>query len=234
MTLLAEHGLDGLGDLELDQVARLAAAVCGTPRATVNLLDDAQPDPPADAQRSDLQAEAPRPDLQPDAPRPDLLTLPPRWVTLRGETTHEGRTLRSVTLVDEAVALTAPHPGFALQVGIGVRLAEPDASGQPGPEEKAVLRRFEAGLVQALGPAGRLVASLTVDGVREYLAYVAGTDVLLPWREAAPAGMDSHDWQVQVLEDPRWLGLREIAGLLEAGEELSAPLVEVQPPGSAT
>ena len=47
MTLLAEHGLDGLGDLELDQVARLAAAVCGTPRATVNLLDHAQQHPVA-------------------------------------------------------------------------------------------------------------------------------------------------------------------------------------------
>ena len=172
-----------------------------------------------------------QPDEQADGPRPDLLTLPPRWVTLTGETVHEGRTLRSVTLVDEAAALAAPHPGFPLQVGIGVRLAEPDASGQPGPEEKAALRRFEAGLVQALGPSGRLVAALTVDGVREYLAYVAGTDVLLPWRDAAPVGMESHDWQVQVLEDPRWLGLREIAGLLDPGEELSAPLVEVQPPG---
>ena len=163
--------------------------------------------------------------------QPDLLTLPPRWVTLRGEAVHEGRTLRSVTLVDEAVALAAPHAGFGLQVGVGVRLAEPDESGQPSAAERPVLRRFEAGLVQALGPEGRLVASLTVDGVREYLAYVRSTDVLLPWREAAPAGMDSHDWQVQVLEDPSWLGLREIAGLLQPGEELSAPLTEVRPPG---
>ena len=42
MTLLAEHGLDGQDDLELDQVARLAAAVCGAPRAAVSLLDEHQ------------------------------------------------------------------------------------------------------------------------------------------------------------------------------------------------
>ncbi len=40
--LLAEHGLEGSAvDPELAQVARLAAALCGVPLATVNLLDDA-------------------------------------------------------------------------------------------------------------------------------------------------------------------------------------------------
>ncbi|MCW2779394.1 MAG: hypothetical protein JWN17_3119 [Frankiales bacterium] len=169
-----------------------------------------------------------------DAPLPppddDLLVVVPRWVTLQGEYTEDGRGLRAVTLLDEAVALGAPFEGFPLQVGVGVHLLEPDSSGQPSAAERPALKAFEAGLVQALGDQGRLVAALTVDGVREYVAYVRSTDVLMPWRDAPPAGMDVHDWQVQVLQDPSWLGLREIAGLLQPGEELLAPLEELAPP----
>ena len=159
----------------------------------------------------------------------DLLALPPRWVTLRGEPDGGGPV--AVTLLDEAVALAAPFPDFALQVGIGLVLQQPDDAGQVSPEEKPALKAFERALVHALGPAGRLVAVLTVDGVREYVAYVSDVEVLMPWREAPPEGMTSHDWQVQVLQDPSWLGLREIAGLLQPGEELLGPLPEIGPDG---
>lgn len=169
---------------------------------------------------------------------PDLLVVQPRWVTLEGEFTdpeaEQPRLLRTVTLLDEAVALGAPFEEFGLQVGVGVQLHEVDETGQPAPDEKARLRSFQAGLVQALGDQGRLVAALTVDGVREYVAYVRSTDVLVPWQEAPPAGMDTHDWQVQVLEDPTWLGLREIAGLLQPGEEDLPPLTELGGPAQGT
>lgn len=166
----------------------------------------------------------------PSAPRlPDLLVVTPRWVTVEGvaDPDGDGRALRAVTLLDEAVALGAPFEEFPLQVGIGVHLHEVDDGGQPTPEEKTVLRAFQTALVQALGDQGRVVAALTVDGVREYVAYVRSTDVLLPWQSGPPAGMEERDWQVQVLEDPTWLGLREIAGLLQPGEEELGPLVEV-------
>jgi hypothetical protein len=163
-------------------------------------------------------------------PTSDLLVVVPRWVTLQGEYTEDGRGLRAVTLLDEAVALGAPFEGFPLQVGIGVQLLEPDSAGQPSAQERPALKAFEAALVQALADQGRLVAALTVDGVREYVAYVRSTDVLLPWRQAPPAGMDVHDFQVQVLSDPSWLGLREIAGLLQPGEQELAPLQELAPP----
>ncbi|MCW2607751.1 MAG: hypothetical protein JWO60_2444 [Frankiales bacterium] len=171
----------------------------------------------------------------PAAPRvPDLLVVQPRWVTLEGEFTDpeaaEPRPLRAVTLLDEAVALGAPFEEFPLQVGLGVHLQEVDDTGQPTPAEKAVLREFQTAVVQALGDQGRVVAALTVDGVREYVAYLRSTDVLVPWQDAPPAGMDTRDWQVQVLEDPTWLGLREIAGLLQPGEETLGPLPEVQGP----
>ena len=162
-------------------------------------------------------------------PAADLLSLPPRWVTLRGEPDGGGPV--AVTLLDEAVALAAPFPDFGLQVGIGVVLQQPDETGQVSAQERPALKAFEHGLVHALGPAGRLVAVLTVDGVREYVAYVRDVAVLQPWREEPPAGMTSHDWQVQVLQDPRWLGLREIAGLLQPEEAELAPLVELGPDG---
>lgn len=165
-----------------------------------------------------------------DLPDDGLFEVAPRWVTLRGEYTDEDRTVRAVTLIDEAVALGAPFDGFVLQVGVGVPLGETDGTGQPTADERAALRTFEQGLVQALGRSGRLVATLTVDGLREYVAYLRDTTPLLAWREDVPAGMDGRDWQVQVMEDPAWLGLRELAGLLPPGHEELGPLTEVPSP----
>ena len=166
-----------------------------------------------------------------DTPETALLSVPPRWVTLQGEFVDgegpDARGMRAVTLLDEAVALGAPFEGFPLQVGIDVTLLQPDSTGQPSAEERPALKAFEAGLVQALGDQGRLVGVLTVDGHREYLAYVRSTDVLMPWQTSTPPGMDQHDFGVQVMQDPTWLGLREIAGLLQPGEELLGPLSEV-------
>ncbi len=174
---------------------------------------------------------------------PDLLVVAPRWMTVEGEFTEPGtdpgsagdaappRTLTAVTLLDEAVALGAPFEEFPLQVGLAVTLHDVEVSGQPTAGETLALRAFQAALVQAIGAQGRVVAALTVDGVREYVAYVRSTDVLLPWQAAAPEGMDTRDWQVQVLQDPTWLGLREIAGLLQPGESGLEPLPELSAPG---
>lgn len=149
----------------------------------------------------------------------DLDRLPPRWVTLTA--TSDG--LPVITLVDEAVALAAPFPSHPVQVGLGVHLNEPDELGQPGDVDRPLLRSFEQALVTALGSDARLVSSLTLQGVREYVAYARSTEVLERWQQEPPPGLDTHDVQVFAIEDPSWKGLREIAGLLEPGEEPLRP-----------
>ena len=149
----------------------------------------------------------------------ELAAVPPRWVTLTA--TVDG--LPSITLVDEAVALAAPFPSHPVQLGFGVHLHEPDRLGQPGPAESADLRRFEQALVDALAGTARVVSVLTLQGVREYVAYATDLELLESWQQEPPAGLDTHDVQVMVLPDPTWKGLREIAGLLEPGEQPLRP-----------
>jgi hypothetical protein len=147
----------------------------------------------------------------------DLDALPPRWVTLTA--TDDG--LPVVTLVDEAVALAAPFASHPWQIGVGVHLAEPDPLGQPGEGERAALRALEQELVDGLAPVARLVSSLTLRGVREYVFYARDTSTLEAFAARAPEA--SHEVQAFALEDPSWKGLREIAGLLEPGEEPLRP-----------
>lgn len=155
----------------------------------------------------------------------DLHALKPSWVTLTS--TVDGTPV--ITLVDEAVALAAPFASHPLQVGLGVRLNDPDALGQPGESERDDLKRLERGVVDALGTDARLVASITLQGIREYVAYAVDGSFLQAWTEEAPDGLNSHEVQVMVMEDPTWKGLREIAGLLEPGEAPLRPGEEVQP-----
>jgi hypothetical protein len=148
---------------------------------------------------------------------PDLLDVPPRWAQL----VDDSEDLVVVEL-DDAAAEGAPWPGFGVQLVVTVTLVDPDPDGQPYDEEHAALGRWRSALEAALSDGGRLVATITCDGVREHVAYLRSTAVVEPWRAAPPPGLGSHEAQVAVVEDPTWLGLREIAGLLEDGEE---PLV---------
>jgi hypothetical protein len=127
-----------------------------------------------------------------------------------------------VVELDDAAAEGAPWPGFGVQLVVTVTLIDPDPEGQPYDEEHAVLARWRTALETALGDAGRLVATITCDGVREHIAYLRSADLVEAWREAPPEGLGTHEAQVAVVEDPTWLGLREIAGGLEDGED---PLV---------
>ena len=127
-----------------------------------------------------------------------------------------------VVELDEAAAQEAPWPELPVQLAVTVALQDPDADGQPYDVEHEQLSRWRAALEAALGEDGRLVATITADGVREHLAYVRSSAVVDGWREAPPPGLGSHEAQVAVVDDPTWLGLREVAGLLEDGEE---PLV---------
>ena len=147
----------------------------------------------------------------------DLLAVRPRWSQLVDD--EDGLV---VVEVDDAVAEQAPWPGFDVQLVVTVTIADPDPDGQPYDEEHADLARWHADLARALGGAGRVVATLTADGVREHVAYLRDRSVVEAWREAPPPGLDSHDAQVVLVDDPQWKGLREIAGLLAEGEE---PLV---------
>lgn len=150
----------------------------------------------------------------------DLLSTPSAWVQLLDDT--EGLI---VLELDEAVVAGAPWPGYGVQLAVSVTVQEPDLTGQPFDDEHVALGALQWALEQALEGHGRLVATITMDGVRELVAYVDATAVVEAWRAAPPEGFGSHDMQVQLLDDPGWRGLREIAG--ELGDE--PPL---RPPGT--
>ena len=144
---------------------------------------------------------------------------PPAWVQV---VDHTGGL--TVLELDEALVDGAPWAGLGTQLGISVTLHLPDPTGQPYDDEHAVPLALQASVVAALGADGRLVATITMDGVRELVAYVRSPGVVQAWQSHPPDGLGSHDVEVTLLEDPTWLGLREMAGLL--GDEL--PL---RPPG---
>jgi hypothetical protein len=145
------------------------------------------------------------------------VNVPPVWIQLVDD--QDGLV---VVELDDAAARAAPLPEYGVQLVVTVTLQDPDHEGQPYDVEHAQLGRWRTALQRALGEDGRLVATLTAAGVREHVAYVRSPTVVEAWREAPPAGLGSHDAQVALVPDPTWLGLREIAGLLEDGEE---PLV---------
>lgn len=145
---------------------------------------------------------------------PNLLDVPARWAQLVDDTDE-----LVVVELDDAAAEGAPWPGFGVQLVVTVTLLDPDPDGQPYDEEHDELARWRSALEAALHDAGRLVATITCDGVREHVAYLRSTAVVETWREAPPPGLGSHEAQVAVVDDPTWLGLREIAGLLEDGEQ---------------
>lgn len=147
----------------------------------------------------------------------ELREVAPRWEQLVDD--EEGMV---VVELDEAVAEGAPWPELAVQLVVTVTIEDPDPTGQPYDEEHAALGRWRAALEAALGDDGRLVATLTADGVREHVAYVRDESVVTAWQTSPPPGLGSHDAQVVLVPDPTWLGLREIAGRLGPGEE---PLV---------
>lgn len=127
-----------------------------------------------------------------------------------------------VVELDDAAAQAAPMPEYPVQLVVTVALQDPDHEGQPYDVEHAQLAGWRAALERALGTDGRLVATITADGAREHVAYVASPAVVQAWRDDPPVGLGSHEAQVALVPDPTWLGLREIAGLLEDDEE---PLV---------
>ena len=146
-----------------------------------------------------------------------LRDVAPRWEQLVDD--EEGLV---VVELDEAAAEGAPWPELGVQLVVTVTVQEPDPTGQPYDDEHAALGRWRAALEAALGADGRLVATLTADGVREHVAYVRDASVVTAWQTAPPPGLGSHDAQVALVPDPTWLGLREIAGRLGPDEE---PLV---------
>jgi hypothetical protein len=130
----------------------------------------------------------------------DLLSLPPDWVTLRAET-DEG--LPIVVLVDRAIATTAPYAGYPVQVAVAVALGQTD-DGLPAEPDKDRLRTLEQALVDAAAGEARLVAVMTLEGVREWMLYARST----AWAEPFVAAGIS----VQAAEDPGYQGLFELAG----------------------
>ena len=132
--------------------------------------------------------------------RTGLLAVPAQWVTLRTET-EEGKPV--VVLVDQAIVTTAPYEVFTMQVAVAVSLGE-TADGLPAEADKAGLTQLEQHLVDAAAGEARLVAVMTLEGVREWMLYARTTEWALPFVEAGIS--------VQVGEDPTFAGLRELAG----------------------
>lgn len=145
------------------------------------------------------------------------MTVPPSWVQLVDD--EDGLV---VVELDDAAAQAAPLAEYGVQLVVTVTLQDPDPEGQPYDEEHAQLGRWRTALEGALGQDGRLVATITADGAREHVAYVRSAAVVQAWQDSPPSGLGSHEAQVALVPDPTWLGLREIAGLLEDGED---PLV---------
>lgn len=130
----------------------------------------------------------------------ELLEVPADWVTLR-TATEDAQPV--VVLVDRAVATTAPYPQWPVQVGIAVTYGQtPD--GQPAEEHREQLRALEQAVVDAAAGQARLVAVMTLEGVREWMLYARTSD----WsQDFAEAGLS-----VMVAEDPAWTGLKELSG----------------------
>lgn len=130
----------------------------------------------------------------------DLLAVPNDWVTLRAETEY-GKPI--VVLLDRAVASSAPYPDFTWQVAVAVPLSATD-DGQPTDSDLVGLRELEQNLVDAAAPEARLVAVMTLEGLREWMFYARSTDWALPFVQAGIS--------VQAGEDPGYQGLLELAG----------------------
>lgn len=129
-----------------------------------------------------------------------LLDVPADWVTLRAET-DEGKPI--VVIVDRAIATTAPYPEFTQQVAIAVPLSDTE-DGLPAEEDLPRLKELEQHLVDAASGEARLVAVLTLEGMREWMLYARTTAWALPFVEAGLS--------VQAGEDPGYVGLLELAG----------------------
>jgi hypothetical protein len=129
-----------------------------------------------------------------------LLDVAADWVTLRTET-EDGKPI--LVLVDRAVATAAPYENFITQVGVAVRFGEtPD--GLPGQEDEPSLKTLEQAVVDAAAGEARLVAVMTLEGVREWMLYTRTTEWTAPFVEAGLS--------VVVGSDPTWQGLKELSG----------------------
>ncbi|MCU1587450.1 MAG: hypothetical protein JWN31_943 [Frankiales bacterium] len=131
---------------------------------------------------------------------PSLLDVAADWVTLRAET-DDGKPI--LVLLDRAIATTAPYEEFTQQVAVAVPLSE-TADGQPSKDDQPRLRELEQQLVDAAVGEARLVAVMTLEGLREWMLYARSTAWALPFVEAGVS--------VQAGEDPGFVGLLELAG----------------------
>ena len=150
--------------------------------------------------------------------RPDLRRVPPQWVQLVDD--EDGL---AVVELDDAAADGAPWPGFEVQLAVALTLHDPDPTGQPYAGEHAELVAWQTALSAALGDDGRVVATITMAGVRELVAYLTSSDVVRTWDDAPPDGLGGRAAEVELVPDPRWRGLREIAGLLDGDPPLPPP-----------
>ena len=131
----------------------------------------------------------------------DLLAVPAQWVTLR-TATEDG--LPVVVHVDQAVVTTCPYGEHPVQVAVGVPY-QAGEDGLPTAVESPRLKQMEQHLVDAAAGEARLVAVMTLEGVREWTFYARSTAWVAPLREIGLSVLEA--------DDPTYQGLRELAGL---------------------
>lgn len=129
-----------------------------------------------------------------------LLEVAADWVTLRAET-PEGNPVE--VLVDRGVVTQVPFEVFTLQLAIAVPLGE-TRDGLPAESDQENLRTLEQGMVDMASGEARLVARMTLEGVREWMFYARTTEWATPFVQAGLS--------VKYAEDPQFLGLLELAG----------------------
>jgi hypothetical protein len=87
-------------------------------------------------------------------------------------------------------------------VAVAVPLSATEG-GQPADSDKPRLAELEQSLVDAAAQEARLVAVMTLEGLREWMFYARTTEWALPF---AQAGISVHAG-----EDPHYQGLLELA-----------------------
>jgi len=138
-----------------------------------------------------------------------------RWVL--GSGTYEGR---PIVLRINLQAIEAMRSGrYAYQVGVAVPLHFPDDRGFPGSGEADRLHEIEDLLVEAIAGAkgGVHVATLSTDGMREFVFYTCRPDPVPPAVKGLEERVKTHELQMMIRHDPQWTVFGALRAMLAKG-----------------
>ena len=142
-------------------------------------------------------------------PPREELALEDSWSVSAGG--RQGRPL--IVRVNQGVAPAVRHPDYAHQVGVAVPLNDPDGTGLPGMDESEQLAGIEKSLAERLeeGRHCLFVATITTDGMREFVFYTSDPEETRRRVEAVGNDVDTHQLQLMIQTDPKWKVYRQLA-----------------------